>query len=640
MKKMILGLVAIGTLFSAQAWNVSSDLMINPEKQIPMRQGMTRMNIPGTRADESTLLFGYCGDLATSLGTGQANVTLSGAIEIPEQTAASWAGSKITGMRIGFGNSTNKNVTIFLTYDLTGDPFYSENVTLNQTNAWNEVSLATPYVIEGKRFFVGYSCKTKRNTDYPIGVDYSLTSNHYGDYIGINNSWDNIGEDYGSICLQIYVTGDNLPQYSASASSLSVPPFVIPNEPFSASFMIANMGVKTITDVEVSAKVGGVEMTGLTTSLEPSSIGSGESGYVTVDGLIANSLSMSVPVEITITKLNGVEEETPLDNTVTSSFICAETHYPRNILFEEFTGTWCGWCPNGIVGMEFMRENYGDKGFIGIAAHFNDQMETSSYSAVINRFSGGSAPSGVMNRMYDVYPQAEMIEAQYLAEVKYPTGAKIDVTAEYSEATNTIEATATTEFAIDQNNLSYRIAFAIKEDNVGPYVQSNYYAGGSQGYLPGWSDKGSSVPTIFNEVARDIDTAWGIANSVPASVESGVPYPFYRSLSTKNVKDISNCQVIAMLLDTKTYEVINCAVVPVSLETSTVEKLSTGERVNVGTMPGAIVIEGNYNNCQVYTIDGKSVPAAGNVISVKPGMYVVKVTAADNNVVTKKVIVK
>ena len=45
----------------------------------------------------------------------------------------------------------------------------------------------------------------------------------------------------------------------------------------------------------------------------------------------------------------------------------AQEPFVRRSVVEEFTGTWCGHCPRGIVGMERLSEDFGDR-FIGIAS--------------------------------------------------------------------------------------------------------------------------------------------------------------------------------------------------------------------------------------------------------------------------------
>jgi hypothetical protein len=75
--------------------------------------------------------------------------------------------------------------------------------------------------------------------------------------------------------------------------------------------------------------------------------------------------------------------------------------YERKVVVEELTGTACGWCPRGLVGMKMLRDLYGDR-FIGVAVHqFNatDPMYTPDY-ADIDWSDGGSkgAPCCMIDR--------------------------------------------------------------------------------------------------------------------------------------------------------------------------------------------------------------------------------------------------
>lgn len=48
--------------------------------------------------------------------------------------------------------------------------------------------------------------------------------------------------------------------------------------------------------------------------------------------------------------------------------------YERKVVVEELTGTACGWCPRGLVGMKMLRDLYGDRlpsdSFIRIISSF------------------------------------------------------------------------------------------------------------------------------------------------------------------------------------------------------------------------------------------------------------------------------
>jgi thiol-disulfide isomerase/thioredoxin len=63
---------------------------------------------------------------------------------------------------------------------------------------------------------------------------------------------------------------------------------------------------------------------------------------------------------------------------------------------EEYTGTWCGWCPRGIVGLQLVNETYGDR-VQTIAVHYDDPMETSVYYSLLP----GSFPNATVNRGED-----------------------------------------------------------------------------------------------------------------------------------------------------------------------------------------------------------------------------------------------
>ena len=79
--------------------------------------------------------------------------------------------------------------------------------------------------------------------------------------------------------------------------------------------------------------------------------------------------------------------------------------YTRKVVVEELTGTACGWCPRGLVGMKMLREQFGDR-FIGIAIHqFNatDPMYTSEYEEIDWSGDGSNgAPCCMLDRSGDI----------------------------------------------------------------------------------------------------------------------------------------------------------------------------------------------------------------------------------------------
>ena len=195
--------------------------------------------------------------------------------------------------------------------------------------------------------------------------------------------------------------------------------------------------------------------------------------------------------------------------------------------------------------------------------------------------------------------------------IQFPTYGKIDVESSYNASTRVVEVTGTSEFALDIANGTYRMAFALAENKVGPYAQTNYYAGdASLGYLPGWTDNGSSVLTIFNEVGREIVDPFGITGSLPSNIAKGQKYSYKANVSASSVRNIDNCFVVGMILDSATGEVINSA------------KAYIGENSGVKD----IVTESENGIFRVYNTQGISVletEDASELNNLPKGIYII-----------------
>lgn len=646
MKKFFLLTFAVAGIFSLSA-------QTDWETLYPVKKQTSPLSHKGisTRADDEQeetteetegFVFGYAKNIDNAIGVESS--TIEAAIEIPEETATRWKGNKLTKVRVGYGQSSNMEILLYLTDTLTGEPFYTQYAVMTKTMDWNEVVLDTPYEFDGKPFYVGYQTVTPASGNfYPIGLDQTAPVSEYGDNVGLENEWDHIGSYFGMVAIQIVIEGDNLPQYDISASSLYLPRLWKVNEPFESDFIITNNALKTINEIELTCTVGGVELPDVKYSMDPPSLKSGDSAIVSVEGIVSDEIG-EIPIVINVTKLNGNDDEDPATNTLEGNIRIATTTYPRTVVVEEFTGTWCVWCPRGIVGMAYMEENYGNKDYIGIAVHCNglgvDPMAVSSYEPMYEAFSQGAWPSAVIDRTYYFDPDQESLEMLYNYQKQIPSAGEVELTALYSEEDDVINVKAVSKYAYSQEKAPYKLAFVITEDNVGPYVQSSAYTGQYAGQLPGWDYTTSRVSLTFNEVARDINSAYGIDGSVPQNIEEGVEYTYEAQLSRENVKDINLSKVIVMILDSETYEVVNAA--KVSLEGQSGIESIEGTKVSIGTLPGMITLNGDYRSCSVYAIDGTTVASTsnGNTLKVSPGLYIVKVKTADNKITTKKVLVK
>lgn len=599
--------------------------------------------------NEDILIFGYCGDVNNSLGTGTAGQNVDAAIYIPEATAKLYAGNQITKLFIGYGTSSYNRVRVYFTETLGGEEMYAQVATITTQSGWNEIELDTPFEIGNKGFYIGYTTKQSKKTDYPLGVDNEITTNPNANFIGLDGDFQNYGSQFGAVCIKAGIKGDNIPQYDVNIISGEIPTYAGINAPFSVELTVSNDGVKTINELEVSATLGEKTIDNLSVSIDPASIVPGERATLVVGGLVSESLGSDLPLTVTINKINGNYDENPVNNSFSGNVTCLEKVFRQNVVVEEFTGTWCGWCVRGITGMNYMEENYGDDGFIGIAVHNGDPMAISAYQTIVNKYSGGGLPSGVVNRTTSFDPNTETLEYYYKLYSRNPAVSEVSLSALCSPGkpvggnkSYDFAIDATAEFSLDTPSAKYALSFVVIEDNVGPYTQQNYYSGGGNGPMGGWESQPSKVTIEYNEVARLIQTANGIANSLPSSIEKNTPYSYSTTINASNITDIRNVHLIALLLDTKTGRVMNAAKVKPDL--SGVDNITSDENANISItgVVGGILVKGDVDKLNVYGIDGSIVNIAGatDMISVAPGLYVVKAVSAHGQTETRKVYVK
>ena len=71
--------------------------------------------------------------------------------------------------------------------------------------------------------------------------------------------------------------------------------------------------------------------------------------------------------------------------------------FTKKVIIEEFTGAWCGYCPDGAFRLEnIISENIGN--VIGVSAHSGDAMEASQTYFLESTYLNPGYPSGMVDR--------------------------------------------------------------------------------------------------------------------------------------------------------------------------------------------------------------------------------------------------
>ena len=276
-------------------------------------------------------------------------------------------------------------------------------------------------------------------------------------------------------------------------------------------------------------------------------------------------------VTLTVTKVNGAENACAI-KTATGTLYTVEREFVKRSVVEEYTGTGCGYCPRGHVGMHNMRELYGDQ-FVGIAMHQYNSSDPMYYTSYSLGFQG--APSCMVNRSSgDLDPYNDLPKA-FMASLKEMPLIDVSVEGAFSEDTAYVYAKASVESLVSGD---YDIAYMLVADNLSgttkSWKQSNYFAKGSglynsQSSMPEdlqflW-DAGSSYAATYNDVL--ISSSYVSSKNkatLPSLVANGSVNSYYTlTMPTKKAlkEAIRSCgnevYVIAMVLDKKTGAIVN-----------------------------------------------------------------------------------
>ncbi len=552
------------------------------------------VSIAASDDDKSTVLdFRYCGDPMTAIRPGDGEeVETSAAIKLPKELLQNYIGAKITAVNIcaGFNATTYKNhvtdLTLFLSHDIFNQqPFYTQPGRLERVSRrWNEIPMKTPYVIDGKEdLYVGYSMIRPTMNDAIFVVDRSpnftgctLWTNY--EYEG-ERKWEDLSGTWGSLCLRLTIEGDNLPQYDATITGLTTPDVVAFGTRFTGAFTVTNHGVKPISSVVIQSQVGNEEPVSSTIKL-PKAIEYNSSFNVSLENIVCNTEGLKVPVTVSIVSVNGNDDVYPGDNSLTNYVRCFPegAGFIRHFVFEEGTGTWCGYCPRGAYAMDCMLEKYDDGTFIGIAAHQGDPMQISvkgidgSSQVDFNHGYGdqftmvGSYPHARYGRVASYgtnIPSVDYVEEAYLAQMKIPAIADLKFDLYISDDNDTITVHGKTEFAIASED-EYRMVYVLLEDGLGPYPQSNYFAGTNRTEVGPWGTTyGNPQSTVFNHVARYVTSYKGVDGTVPYPVRTSEVYKHTATIPLANLmnKNIAKASVVGMIVNTRTGEIENALLV-------------------------------------------------------------------------------
>lgn len=600
------------------------------------------------RAQEGSFAYGYCSDNINAISfDANDNYWIAGAFQLTEADVEKFDGCEITAVSIGFGSGRNKAVTVFFTDDLKATPFRTVEGRVRPSQ-WNDIPVEDPVVIrKGKPIYVGYKHQVQNSTAIPLGCDdNTATYSENADWVSagytdeeLTAGWQHIGSKAGNVCLRVYLKGNRLPKTNCIPQNLQMPDLAHPGQPFDFTLTFSNASTEAVNDIEVIYQIGEDPEHTVTHTFDTPVEANG-TGAVTMTGQTLQD-AFGLPVWARISKVNG-DDNDMADRKTSSILVCSSKFFERKVVSEKYSGVSCGYCPRGLVAYDYMNEKYADK-FIGISVSnysTSDPMYCSYYEKYFDTYSPSGAPSLLVNRNKELTRNADKgsLEAAFLKQ--FTEGGEIGITAAFEKGdyANTINATGIVEVVFDKEDADMSMTFVVTEDNVGPYLQSNYYSGSTG--LPEWTDKASRVSTIYEDVARYIHPDWnGIPGSVPETLKAGEKYAYtVKNMSLGRTDNFNNASLIVLLIDNKTGQIVNAdrCRLDKSGVADGIEHLKS-EDCQAVEVNGQTVSYQGVGQAEVYAVSGKFEGMIENngTLKLLPGAYIVKTASTVRKVLVK-----
>lgn len=527
---------------------------------------LTAFTVPAASLDYS---YNFNGAPADGYGTAKAE-TYDVAIHL---TNPSFTGAKVTGIHVALPSDGITDASAWLSTALQLKKVNGRNVNNpdiasvagTAADGWLDITFDTPYTIPAEGVYVGYSFRVSTlqgTTEKPVTVAEGV--NPEGFYLHTSRTklrWGSMSEELGKVSDMTVKLEGTFPEKSAVFTVGNVISEV--SEPTEVSLQLVNCGTTAISSVEYTASVNDHTFSGTATPESPVPALIGASGYATlkIDPVDATG---EFPLKIKITKINGTAVESPESEGVIKVYPFLPVNRP---LIEEYTGLWCGWCPQGYVALETMKGREGDL-FIAVAYHNGDEM---AFSAKTPNSPGGY-PAMYVNRVTslsipDIYTDWEKFRT-------WIPDAGVDVAVDWTDESHTaLKAVATARFTESHAGADYRLSYILIADGLSnpTWLQNNSFSGriDKKDIMPGalgdiFINGNSYVEGLtFNDVAVATTDYDGELNSIPSEIKAGEEYSHphvfdLKGISEKVLSVPEKLRVIAILTDGRSGKFVNC----------------------------------------------------------------------------------
>lgn len=364
------------------------------------------------------------------------------------------------------------------------------------------------------------------------------------------------------------------------------------------------------------------------------------------------------PVRVWISHPNNKTDVEPLNDEILQNQVVINHTVTKNVLIEEYTGTWCGWCTRGaIILREILKEVPGR--IFGIAYHSGDEMAYPASTEFMSWIYASAFPTGSVDRArgdtWDIPVTYSTSSWEYMVYRRLESPVPVGLSAEinYNDANKLVNMDVAATF-VDNDEGEFYLNAVVTEDGVTGYPQSNAYNNRTE--YPELNGAGNPiVDYVHNHVARlSAGGSHGVLLPTPDVIDAGSVFHHQFEFNLPNYVDPANSHVQVFIYKEggkfNERPLINVNQFPI-LASSIDDEVVEEKAITVFPNPTSdyFVIGGTeFDRVELMNLQGQSVKTIqnyGNHLSVSTagipaGVYVVRVLNNEDVLMVERLIVK
>lgn len=321
------------------------------------------------------------------------------ATDLTPEELAMFQGSKIVAFRVGMSLPAPVTRVFVIPIDGNGNLGDITEWSCNVSDeGWNVIELDSPYLIDLPADYmlrIGFDYEQLELRDKPISAVNVGTI--YPTYHYRLNKWGIYMNNVGNLSLQCIAENDNFPSYVVMLRNLKSQSIAVNGQDLSFSFETCNKGVGNIPANGCTYDIA-IDGTVVATVTNPEALSDNYAevkGTLPISGLTEGEHTLSV----TVVSTNGEAVEHPA--TLSRTFKCFNSGFPRQMrLVEQFTSTYCTWCPLGSQNLTALCDLRGDVAWVGVHQNMSgtDPFKTLQCDSIASYQNCTGYPEGSFDR--------------------------------------------------------------------------------------------------------------------------------------------------------------------------------------------------------------------------------------------------